>query len=243
VSTVTGWEGGFVASGYLGDWGADSTAAAWISEDGLTWREVRPSQEISSSGSTAVSNWFGTLITGSYYNESWGQVFRMDPWFVSTGSPLGHVQSLPVDIVRGAAARNGDFVALGDCRDSDPGCPTSILFGRPESVGPLPSPAPTRSPIGDPPTVSGMLRGDLQLEGGCIWLRDDDGNAWEIVWPEPYRQEFRGGTPVLLRDGQVVAREGDRVTVSGMISRDLGSHCMVGIVYEASEVEAIDSDP
>jgi hypothetical protein len=74
-------------------------------------------------------------------------------------------------------------------------------------------------------------------------LWDNAGNGWEIIWPEPYRQEFRDGQPVLLRDGEVVARAGDRVTVSGRISRDLGSVCMVGIVYEASGVNAIDSDP
>lgn len=241
VSAVTAWEGGFVASGYLGDWGAESTAAAWISEDGLDWREVLPSDDISSSGSSAVSNWFGSLITGSYYNESWGQVFRMDPWFVSTGSPLGHAQSLPVDVVRGAAARNGDFVALGDCRDSDPGCPTSIFFGRPESVGPSPSPIPSRPPIGNPSTVTGILHGDPQLEIGCIWLRDDSGTAWEIIWPEPYRQEFRDGQPVVLREERVVARAGDRITVRGAIPTARGSWCMVGIPYEATAVEEVDS--
>jgi hypothetical protein len=108
-----------------------------------------------------------------------------------------------------------------------------------------PSPVPTDEPLpsdNDPPNVRGVLEGDANLEGGCVWLRDAANNRWEILWPDGYSSEFSGdlpvggNVPVIVRDGEVIARNGDLVTVSGHRPPGAGSHCMVGTVYQANEV-------
>jgi hypothetical protein len=146
----------------------------------------------------------------------------------------------------------------GDCGDEiqltvsltiavvDPSSPSSTLPSA-ETLEPAPSqratapanpsPAATFPPEDDNPAeISGVLQGDPNLETGCIWITDAQGTRWEIFWPTGYRQEFMDGAARLTLQGQVVAVEGDSLTVRGSRSRDLGSVCMVGIVYEASEV-------
>jgi hypothetical protein len=78
------------------------------------------------------------------------------------------------------------------------------------------------------------------MEGGCIWLRPDSGRRWPIAWPEGYREEFREGQPVLLRDGEVVARAGDEVTVRGAPG-DMGYACIGFSSYVATEVVAVNA--
>jgi len=105
------------------------------------------------------------------------------------------------------------------------------------SPRPPAEPTETAAPSdGDPASVTGVLDGDANLEGGCVWLRDAAGDQWEILWPDGYAAEFHGGVPVIVRGEDVVATEGDVVTVSGHRPPGVGSHCMVGIVYEATEV-------
>jgi hypothetical protein len=82
-----------------------------------------------------------------------------------------------------------------------------------------------------------VLEGDEGLEGGCVWLRDAANIRWEVLWPDRYRTTFRDGAPVLLRDGRIVAEAGYEVTVRGRSPAGVGSHCMVGIAYEADTVE------
>jgi hypothetical protein len=101
----------------------------------------------------------------------------------------------------------------------------------------------------DPLSVTGVLEGDANLEGGCMWLRDAAGDQWEILWPDGYAAEFRGDlpvgggdVPVIVREGGVVASEGDLVTVSGHRPPGVGSHCMVGIVFAATEVTVANVD-
>jgi len=73
-----------------------------------------------------------------------------------------------------------------------------------------PSPVPTEAAVpsdGNPASVTGVLEGDANLEGGCIWLRDAAGDQWEILWPDGYSAEFSGdlpfpGAPVIIRDGR-----------------------------------------
>jgi hypothetical protein len=69
-----------------------------------------------------------------------------------------------------------------------------------------------------------------------MWLRDAAGDQWEVLWPDGYSPEFQGGIPVIVREGDVVASEGDLITVSGHRPPGLGSHCMIGIVFEATDV-------
>ena len=98
-------------------------------------------------------------------------------------------------------------------------------------------PAQSETPFDDDPgEITGILRGDQAQGIDCIWLTDPHGNRWEIIWPVGYRQEVVEGVATLSLEGQVVAVAGDPITVRGTRSRDFGSVCMIGIVYEASEV-------
>lgn len=84
--------------------------------------------------------------------------------------------------------------------------------------------------------ITGALGGDAQLEGGCVWVDGADGERYEVLWPGGWEAD---ADPVELRDpeGQVVAREGDEVTVRGTTPADVATVCQVGTVVEASEVE------
>lgn len=84
-----------------------------------------------------------------------------------------------------------------------------------------------------PTTLTGVLEGDPELEGGCMWLAGRDGRRWAVRWPGGYREELRGEEAVLLEGDEVVAREGDEVTVRGSLY-DGFSYC--GITYEAAEI-------
>jgi hypothetical protein len=85
-------------------------------------------------------------------------------------------------------------------------------------------------------TLTGVLGGDAQLEGGCAWL-DVDGERYEVFYPEGYTVEFE---PVRLMgpDGEVVAGEGDEVTITGEVTTDRMSICQVGQIVEATAVQA-----
>ena len=140
---------------------------------------------------------------------------------------------------------------IGDCSDLElavsiqldvleaegsPG-PSAVATEPPVSSSrPLPSATASPSFERDPATVTGILEGDPDLEGGCLWLRDQSGTAWEVIWPARYEATFRDGIAVLLADGEVVAEAGDRITVHGNRPSGAGSHCMVGIIYEAESV-------
>jgi hypothetical protein len=87
-----------------------------------------------------------------------------------------------------------------------------------------------------PTQLTGTLSGDPELEGGCIWLMAPGGSRWAVLWPEGYSEELRGEEAVLLRDGQVIAREGDYLTVRGSRSDEF-SYC--GITYDANDVVEI----
>jgi hypothetical protein len=86
-------------------------------------------------------------------------------------------------------------------------------------------------------TLTGVLGGDPDLEGGCVWLDTGDGRRVEVVWPEGYRASV---DPVMLRDatGDVVAAEGDAVTVEGAPARDRVSTCQIGEIWTATAIRA-----
>lgn len=59
-----------------------------------------------------------------------------------------------------------------------------------------------------------MLRGSPTLHGGSLWLETRPGRTLPIIWPHGYQARF---DPVELLDehGEVVAREGDTLSVRG----------------------------
>lgn len=82
-------------------------------------------------------------------------------------------------------------------------------------------------------TITGVLTGDADLEDGCVWLETDRG-SYEVLWPQGWEADTE---PVELRnpDGDVVAREGDQVGVTGS-SADMVTTCQVGTVFDAHKV-------
>ncbi len=85
-------------------------------------------------------------------------------------------------------------------------------------------------------SITGTLAGDDELEEGCVWL-EADGQRYEILWPEGWEADTG---PVELRnpEGEVVAREGDQVRVTGAEADDAVTVCQVGPIFDADEVHA-----
>jgi hypothetical protein len=129
-------------------------------------------------------------------------------------------------------------VTLDVLEAEGPPGPSAVATDPPVSSAPAvpASSAPSPTLDGIPASVTGILDGDPQLEGGCVWLRDQAGTVWEVNWPKGYEATFRDGSAVLVSDGEVVATAGDRITVYGSRPSGAGSHCQVGIVYEAKSV-------
>ncbi|GEM_PF-3702599 len=98
------------------------------------------------------------------------------------------------------------------------------------------TPQPDDDPGEDEGTLEGTLGGDPLLEGGCVWLDTDEGR-YEVAWPEGYDAS---ADPIELRDpdGEVLAREGDGLRVTGEVNREAFTICQVGPLWEADEVEA-----
>lgn len=88
----------------------------------------------------------------------------------------------------------------------------------------------------DETTITGQLAGDAQLEGGCVWLEADDAR-YEVLWPQGWESN---ADPVELRnpEGDVVAREGDTLRVTGAEATDVATTCQVGTIFQASAVES-----
>jgi hypothetical protein len=83
----------------------------------------------------------------------------------------------------------------------------------------------------------GLLGGDPELEGGCVWL-DTGQERLEIIWPEGYRIT---ADPIELRDptGAVVATAGDRIRVRGDVAPDVMSVCQVGRTLNVEDVQPV----
>jgi len=82
--------------------------------------------------------------------------------------------------------------------------------------------------------LTGTLGGDPSLEGGCVWLEADDGNRYEIMWPEGFEADT--DSTELTSDGEVVASAGDELVVTGQVAEGMASICQVGTLFEADEV-------
>ena len=131
------------------------------------------------------------------------------------------------------------------------GCASSGL-GSTESPTPTPSPSVEPSPTASPtPTVrpsrtpasggselTGTL-GEDSIEGGCGFLEAADGTRYEVIYPDGWDLEL---SPLRLisPEGEVLAREGDIVTVRGREASDMASICQIGPIFTASEVVSVD---
>ena len=83
--------------------------------------------------------------------------------------------------------------------------------------------------------LTGTFGGDPQLEGGCAWLDADDGERYEVVYPQGWTIAF---DPLALVDpgSNIRAEQGDRIGVNGEVVRDAVSFCQVGPIFRATEV-------
>lgn len=132
-------------------------------------------------------------------------------------------------------------LALAACAQAPEATPGPSPGGEETPGGQTPTPPDTEEPTehmdNADQSITGALGGSQELEGGCAWLETGDAGRHEILWPDGYQVQFE---PVQLLgpDGEVVASEGDRVTVHGRPADDMASICMVGPIFEASEVEA-----
>jgi hypothetical protein len=112
-------------------------------------------------------------------------------------------------------------------------------------------PAETEPPVDGPPVdapageqgdainIEGVLAGDPDLEGGCVWLEADAGNYEVVEWPEGYQAQ---ADPVQLLgpDGEVVAEEGALLRLDGRVAEDMMSICQVGTLFQATAVEIVE---
>jgi hypothetical protein len=126
----------------------------------------------------------------------------------------------------------------------DGGGPTPTEPTEPTTEPTEPTTEPTAEPTEEPTDmddegpqqeITGTLGGDAELEGGCAWLETAGGARYEVIWPEGYRIDF-ATLQLIGPDGETLARQGEEVTVVGRTSDDFASICMVGTIFEASEV-------
>ena len=82
--------------------------------------------------------------------------------------------------------------------------------------------------------LTGALEGSAELEGGCAWLARPEGR-YEVWWPEGHHVEH---APLRLVGpaGEVVATEGEQVSVRGVLVPEAATVCQVGSVFDAQSL-------
>lgn len=91
-------------------------------------------------------------------------------------------------------------VAAAACAADRPSAPAGVFF-------------PT-VPIGDAYPAA-LMEGVLELRSGCVFVAAHQ-DRWLLLWPEGFRARFLDGQlEVLDEGGEVVAREGEPLTVGG----------------------------
>lgn len=98
-------------------------------------------------------------------------------------------------------------------------------------------PASPASPESGEELLTGEL-GATEAEGGCAYLEVPGGTRYEVIYPRGWEVNATAAT---LSDptGRVVASAGDLITVSGRLAEEMVSICMIGPIFEASEVVSI----
>jgi hypothetical protein len=101
---------------------------------------------------------------------------------------------------------------------------------------------PSSEPTGTPGlvpglTITGVLSAD-SVEGGCIFLEAEDGERYELIWPDGWR--VNNSLELLDADGEVVADGSDVITVRGQLAEEMGSICQIGQIVEVIDVSVAD---
>jgi hypothetical protein len=130
------------------------------------------------------------------------------------------------------------MLLLAACGDD--GAEAPLPEGAPEDEADDPA-AGTQLNDAELTSLTGMLRANGELEGGCAWI-ETDGGQYDIDWPEGYTVDF-AADPITLTgpDGETVATIGDQLTVEGAVNPDVMTICQVGPVFEATSVQVDDS--
>lgn len=97
-------------------------------------------------------------------------------------------------------------------------------------------------------SVQGVIRGDRNVDGGCVWLESRDGGRQPVVWPVGYRARFGPRVEIFDNTGQRVAGEGDLVGFGGAGAADPppGLRCMFGaqqVAFVESQLTVVEAAP
>ncbi|MFN2484682.1 MAG: hypothetical protein ABR509_07080 [Candidatus Limnocylindria bacterium] len=87
--------------------------------------------------------------------------------------------------------------------------------------------------------IIGTLGGDPQLEGGCAWIDAEDGERYEVVYPNGWHVD-QDPLRLIDPDGEVAAQAGDRIGLVGAVDAAMASICQIGPIFVATEVLAED---
>jgi hypothetical protein len=75
----------------------------------------------------------------------------------------------------------------------------------------------------------GAMEGQLAGDAACLWIEGSDGGRTSIRWPPGFGARFsEGGTELVDAEGDIVARTGDRVRMSGGFHQEPIERCDVG---------------
>lgn len=91
-------------------------------------------------------------------------------------------------------------------------------------------------------SLIGVLEGDAQLEGGCLWIEPtggpdaDLGDRVEPLLPAGFTVEFEPDLRILDAQGGVVAGRGDEVVIEGRPAEDMMTICQVGPAYQVDTI-------
>lgn len=84
--------------------------------------------------------------------------------------------------------------------------------------------------------VTGVLGGDENLEGGCMWIQVDDERVQLLPAEGAGFTLDTDALAVVSVDGEVIAEAGDTVVVDGEIDEEMMSFCQVGPILMATSV-------
>jgi hypothetical protein len=145
-------------------------------------------------------------------------------------SPVLRVTMLASLMALAACSAIGDTASPSPSPTEEPGMSQPEIDPSSALVTPKPS-AP--ADLGGS-TITGTL-GFEEIEGGCPYLRTEDGTRYQVTYPEGWQLRQRP-LELVSPEGEVVARTGDEVSVRGRVATDMLSICQIGPIFRATEV-------